>query len=230
MANLIIRPASGAGNKVVVQDQAGAAVLTTADSGATIASNVTGIPAAGVTGTLPNAVQDNVTRLGTVTSGTLGASVVFNDAHKDIDCDADSWGRYAYASQNFSGASIAWDGIIKMGTNVTYDGTSDYIQVTKAGWYLVTFQYAHDSTSSVQVRVVFRKSQTTGASPSGDGVLPRLYTDGGNNGTGYWSEIRSGMIYLNATDRVDLYGQGHIYGTPLLHNAMSLFTGVRLGA
>ena len=40
MANLVIRPASGAGNKVVVQDQAGAAVLTTADSGATLA-NVT---------------------------------------------------------------------------------------------------------------------------------------------------------------------------------------------
>jgi len=38
MANLIIRPASGAGNKVVVQDQSGAAVLTTADSGATVAN------------------------------------------------------------------------------------------------------------------------------------------------------------------------------------------------
>jgi hypothetical protein len=38
MANLVIRPASGTGNKVVVQDQAGGAVLTTADSGATIAN------------------------------------------------------------------------------------------------------------------------------------------------------------------------------------------------
>ena len=38
MANLIIRPASGAGNKVVVQDQAGGAVITTVDSGATIAN------------------------------------------------------------------------------------------------------------------------------------------------------------------------------------------------
>jgi cyclophilin family peptidyl-prolyl cis-trans isomerase len=56
MANLVIRPASGTGNKVVVQDQAGGAVLTTADSGATMASNVTGIPAAGVTGVLPAGV------------------------------------------------------------------------------------------------------------------------------------------------------------------------------
>ena len=38
MANMIIRPASGSGNKVIVQDQAGAAVLTTADSGATVAN------------------------------------------------------------------------------------------------------------------------------------------------------------------------------------------------
>ena len=42
MANMIIRPAAGTGNKVIVQDQAGAAVLTTADSGATVASNVYG--------------------------------------------------------------------------------------------------------------------------------------------------------------------------------------------
>ena len=34
MANMIIRPAAGTGNKVIVQDQAGGAVLTTADSGA----------------------------------------------------------------------------------------------------------------------------------------------------------------------------------------------------
>ena len=41
MANMIIRPAAGTGNKVIVQDQAGAAVLTTADAGAAIESNVT---------------------------------------------------------------------------------------------------------------------------------------------------------------------------------------------
>ena len=55
MANMIIRPAAGTGNKVIVQDQAGAAVLTTADSGAAIESNVTNN--AGVaTGTIASAV------------------------------------------------------------------------------------------------------------------------------------------------------------------------------
>ena len=42
MANMIIRPATGTGNKVIVQDQAGTAVLTTENAGATIASNVYG--------------------------------------------------------------------------------------------------------------------------------------------------------------------------------------------
>ena len=36
MGNLIIKGKGGAGNKLILQDQAGAAVLTTADSGAAI--------------------------------------------------------------------------------------------------------------------------------------------------------------------------------------------------
>ena len=47
MANMIIRPAAGTGNKVIVQDQAGGAVLSTADSGATFNA---GVLSAGVTG------------------------------------------------------------------------------------------------------------------------------------------------------------------------------------
>ena len=56
MANMIIRPASGSGNKVIVQDQAGAAVLTTADSGATVANATLTAPILGTptSGTLTN--------------------------------------------------------------------------------------------------------------------------------------------------------------------------------
>ena len=70
MPDLIIKPAAQSGNKVIIQDQAGGAVITTADSGATIANatlvtpalgtpasgvatNLTGIPAAQVSGVLP---------------------------------------------------------------------------------------------------------------------------------------------------------------------------------
>ena len=52
---MIIRPATGTGNKVIVQDQAGAAVLTTADAGATIASGVTN------SGTHAGAISSNAT-------------------------------------------------------------------------------------------------------------------------------------------------------------------------
>jgi len=41
MVDLVIKPTPGSGNSVILQDQSGAAVLTTADSGATIASGVT---------------------------------------------------------------------------------------------------------------------------------------------------------------------------------------------
>ena len=52
---MIIRPAAGTGNIVIVQDQAGAAVMPTADAGAAIESNVTNN--AGVaTGTIASAV------------------------------------------------------------------------------------------------------------------------------------------------------------------------------
>ena len=60
MANLVIKPHNATGNKVIIQDQAGGAVLTTADSGAT----------------LGNSTQDNITRLGTVTSGAINGGSI----------------------------------------------------------------------------------------------------------------------------------------------------------
>ena len=38
MPDLTIKPVAAAGNKLILQDQAGGAVLTTADSGATVAN------------------------------------------------------------------------------------------------------------------------------------------------------------------------------------------------
>ena len=69
MADLIIKPEATSGNKLILKDQAGGAVLTTADSGATVAN-------ATLTGaTLDNATQDSITRLGTVTTGTYNATI-----------------------------------------------------------------------------------------------------------------------------------------------------------
>ena len=83
MADIIIKPQTGSGNKLILKDQADAAVLTTADSGATLSNNT----------------QDNITRLGTVTTGNLSNSaIVYPTGHliksKEINVGS------AYASGN----------------------------------------------------------------------------------------------------------------------------------
>ena len=72
-----------------------------------IATAVTGSPTIALTnatGTMPNGTQDNITRLGTVTSGTLGSGVTFPAGHilqvkHVLDNDAftsasDAWSAY----------------------------------------------------------------------------------------------------------------------------------------
>ena len=61
MADLIIKPATGDGNKLILQDKAGGAVLTTADSGATIADGIAlGTPASGVMTNMTGAVSASI--------------------------------------------------------------------------------------------------------------------------------------------------------------------------
>ena len=49
MGDFVIKPDTGAGNSLILQDQAGGAVLTTSDTGATIADGIAlGTPASGV--------------------------------------------------------------------------------------------------------------------------------------------------------------------------------------
>ena len=88
MADLIIKPATGDGNKLILQDKAGGAVLTTADSGAT----------------LGNSTQDNITRLGTVTTGTMNNTIgssaampagrVLNVSQQWLGSDTAVWGTH----------------------------------------------------------------------------------------------------------------------------------------
>ena len=75
MPDLIIKPAAQSGNKVIIQDQAGGAVLTTADSGATIVNATLTAPTIGdlsnLSGTLPASLQGYIAATGgTIT--TLG--------------------------------------------------------------------------------------------------------------------------------------------------------------
>ena len=96
MPDLTIKPVAAAGNKLILQDQAGGAVLTTTDSGATMSSNVTGIPAAGVTGVLPVGVTggsglekdgwillQTTTASGAATGFTIGSSSLIDSTYDD---------------------------------------------------------------------------------------------------------------------------------------------------
>ena len=64
MADLIIKPATGDGNKLILQDKAGGAVLTTADSGATIASATLTSPTINTPAITGNATAANLTLSG----------------------------------------------------------------------------------------------------------------------------------------------------------------------
>ena len=66
MPNLTIKPVAAAGNKLILQDQAGGAVLTTDDSGASIA-NAT--------------LASNVTNNAGVATGTIASPVTFPAGH-----------------------------------------------------------------------------------------------------------------------------------------------------
>ena len=69
MGNLIIKGKGGAGNKLILQDQAGGAVITTADSGATIAN-------ATLTSPTLNSPTLVTPALGTVSTGNLSNSAI----------------------------------------------------------------------------------------------------------------------------------------------------------
>ena len=97
MPDLIIKPAAQSGNKVIIQDQAGGAVVTTADSGATIANATLnsptlvtpalGTPASGVvtnlSGVLPVGVTggSGLTAMAANPSLNLGSNTTFPSGH-----------------------------------------------------------------------------------------------------------------------------------------------------
>ncbi len=91
MADFKIKPAAGTGNKLILESEDGTDVLTTSDSGVTLASatlvtpdigtpsagvatNLTGIPAAQVSGVLPAGVTGG-SGLNAIPVGTVSSSV-----------------------------------------------------------------------------------------------------------------------------------------------------------
>ena len=197
MANLIIKPTSG--GSLILQDEGGTAAHTIDASG-----NHT------LSGTTNN--------LGTVTAGTLGSAIVFNDAHKDIDMGVDGW--YSTRSSELdlnSNAVFDFDAVTS-GSNITESAGS--YTIGRAGWYWMSTACSNHGGSAETLEMWLQKNGTSQG--------PRLYMDGANE-INYLGQSMAWIFELAANDVIRLYGQGHIYGGATTA-AMCMFTGFRLGA
>ena len=155
MADLIIKPATGDGNKLILQDKAGGAVLTTADSGATMDGSVI------KTGTIANAVQDNITRLGTVTSGNLSSEDIVMPRFKEFDQF------YCTSKTLYSGGrTVSLNISDNKSVSITPEDTGDLIEImysfsvyVVAGYFGHGIQRATDSNFTQNVAVVFNTGE-----------------------------------------------------------------------
>ena len=98
MANLILKPNSATGDKLILQDRAGAAVLTTADSGATIANATLDSPAL--------AKEIKFTPTSTAPSATAGQMYFDTTQNKIYIHNGTSWGVIDVHSAKATGGNI----------------------------------------------------------------------------------------------------------------------------
>jgi hypothetical protein len=146
MPDLIIKPAAQSGNKVIIQDQAGGAVITTADSGATIAdgialgtpasgvaTNLTGLPAANLTGTVANARinQPAFSVWSNDSNQSIGQSSWTTWAHNQVDLDNKS----GVHANNYYEVQAGDNGYWFLIGTVHYGGSIDSSETIAGGIY-----------------------------------------------------------------------------------------------
>ena len=153
MANMIIKPA--ADGNLLIQDRAGGAVLSTTTSGATMDGSVI------KTGTIANAVQDNITRLGTVTSGNLSSEDIVMPRFKEFDqfhCTS----KTHYTATGSGAKTVSLNISDNKTVSITPEDTGDLIEIAYsfsvyvvAGYFGHGVQRATDSGFTQNVAVVF---------------------------------------------------------------------------
>lgn len=185
MPDLIIRPESGETNRLVLQDQAGNDVLTTADSGATLNSPTLvtpalGTPASGVvtnlTGTLGTGINNaeggifkhiKIYRTSTYNTSTNGAETIINWTKQGSPW-ADVGTDFGYSSGEFTFPAA---GIWLIMTNVAF-----YVSGNGLGANMEAQTAIYDGSSwvgSVYIRV---GQQYDGSSYTrGGGSQPHIY-------------------------------------------------------
>tara|TARA_R110000744_G_scaffold186512_1_gene305898 strand:+ start:77 stop:724 length:648 start_codon:yes stop_codon:yes gene_type:complete len=173
MPDLIIKPTNTSGNKVIIQDQAGGAVLTTADSGAT----------------LGNSTQDNITRLGTVTAGNLSNSAIVYPAGSVLKI-------HPFTNQNLN-YNLTSNTVVSTGTGTTFTtlaNTTAFVLHCKGS---IMYYENSGNLPSGYTSVYYHSSPSaTGQAPTG-ALIGYSNTQGGNSpagaSTGRWD------LYLHYT-------------------------------
>ena len=132
MPDLIIKPEATSGNKLILQDQAGGAVLTTADSGATLGTISGGTLESGVTG------RGCLQKVHTITASN-DATVAFSSTYitstykrytleaYDIQSASDDAAFYLSVSTD-NGSSYLSSGATRINISNTSDASNDTIK------------------------------------------------------------------------------------------------------
>ena len=189
------------------------------------------------------ASDGNVSITNTLSAGTIGANVAFNDAHKDIRKDdyillsIATTTDYNSLADITSTSSSLWGEVYK-GSGITHpynpSGSQYYgrFKVSKAGLYLVWFSMHNTSSTDDTNEVKLNRNGTDLDNSSHSSDIA-----GNQGGRGYLTgatEIRyptSGTkiiaVPLNANDYLNLVGQGNFYGST--SGPMGQFGAIRLG-
>jgi len=180
-------------------------------------NNVTAITESGGTVVLDSAVQDNITRLGTVTAGAIGSTVQVEDFAKDgWYCTIEAITRYT------SGSIIDFPGIQHLGSALTE--SAGVITIGTAGWYSVGCKVHNNNISTDWAELKTRKNST---------YIPgaRIYWESDSEeNTAYYSNSNMVMVECAVNDTIDMYGQGWLYGAAgNIQGAMCAFWGWRIG-
>jgi len=185
----------------------------------------------------------NVSITNTLSAGTLGANVAFNDTHKDIRKDDSILLGFA-TSTDFNGeqaitstSSSLWDEVYK-GSGITHpyhpSGTAEYgrFKVSKAGVYLVWFSthnesYTDDTNEVRLLRNGMNLDDSNQTSDQAGNNGGRTYVANGAETRYVTSGTKIIAIPLNANDFLYLQGYGHHYGSATA--PMGQFGAIRLG-
>jgi hypothetical protein len=187
MPDLIIKPKNQSGNKLILQDQAGGAVLTTADSGATIAN-------------------------ATLTTPTIAnmANCTFPSTHPDTTVVKTDWvGDVTGTTETVTGAYVSWTNKRASSTvivnvdfsyNVWRSGGSKTFRAFYVWLYYSTSSVADGATSSFGTNIsrVLEGRKLAGDDASdknhyGSGSIKGSFTSG-SAGTTYYFGISQGSI------------------------------------